>query len=354
MNYFNNFKKKDFLTSYEIARKCDYVYSEVITNKEFEKLNKNDLNIIFQNDSYTFYYSTFLRIKENDIIFSNSLLLDNLFFYLKKAKNLKNITLISHQADKPINKRLYNKKPKCIDKWYTVNLNLEDKNIFSIPIGLSNDYSPKNPNGDDFIKFYEKNKRMVKENKLYINIQKNTNLKEREKILENFRNKEWVEIDEPNLTIENYLNRLNEYKFILCPWGNGFDTHRFWETIYAGSIPVTKKHPTYSFAKNLPVILVDNYEDITLELLLEKENIITKTDLNLLKNDFFIQNIVENKKLGPESIENFEIENNKFKDKIYLLSYNFSVNIKSRLKILKFYLRKFYKIPNYLLNYNDQ
>ena len=31
-----------------------------------------------------------------------------------------------------------------------------------------------------------------------------------------------------------------EFKFVACPRGNGTDTHRFWETLYRGSIPVVK------------------------------------------------------------------------------------------------------------------
>ena len=32
-----------------------------------------------------------------------------------------------------------------------------------------------------------------------------------------------------------------QFKFVACPRGNGTDTHRFWETLYRGSIPVVKR-----------------------------------------------------------------------------------------------------------------
>lgn len=47
--------------------------------------------------------------------------------------------------------------------------------------------------------------------------------------------------------IDRYVetSKLAEYsrrfKYIACPRGNGTDTHRFWETLYRGSIPVVKK-----------------------------------------------------------------------------------------------------------------
>jgi transposase len=31
---------------------------------------------------------------------------------------------------------------------------------------------------------------------------------------------------------------LGKYRYVLCPRGNGIDTHRFWETLYKGNLPV--------------------------------------------------------------------------------------------------------------------
>lgn len=47
--------------------------------------------------------------------------------------------------------------------------------------------------------------------------------------------------------IKNFRNRMipdvyaeisSGFRFVACPRGNGFDTHRFWETLYRGSIPI--------------------------------------------------------------------------------------------------------------------
>jgi len=54
---------------------------------------------------------------------------------------------------------------------------------------------------------------------------------------------------------------------VLCPAGNGLDTHRLWETLLAGSIPVTAASPMDSLLRRLPVLIVDDWEDITLQLL---------------------------------------------------------------------------------------
>jgi hypothetical protein len=44
--------------------------------------------------------------------------------------------------------------------------------------------------------------------------------------------------------------------------GNGIDTHRPWEALYMGSIPLMRKHVNYSFYKDLPICLVDEWEQV--------------------------------------------------------------------------------------------
>ena len=47
------------------------------------------------------------RLKSNDIIFCNTNLVTELFKDLRKVKNLKNLTLITNQADDKIDKKLF-------------------------------------------------------------------------------------------------------------------------------------------------------------------------------------------------------------------------------------------------------
>jgi hypothetical protein len=43
------------------------------------------------------------------------------------------------------------------------------------------------------------------------------------------------------LTPSKLANIASSFRFIACPRGNGTDTHRFWESLYRGSIPVVKE-----------------------------------------------------------------------------------------------------------------
>ena len=112
---------------------------------------------------------------------------------------------------------------------------------------------------------------MIKKLIIFINFRKNTNSKEREKLVDSLKHKEFVYHDEYSNDPVSYIDKLSNYKFVLCPWGNGIDTYRLWETLFSGSIPVVKKHDAYKKFKKLPIIFYENNEDLTLDYLVENE-----------------------------------------------------------------------------------
>ena len=40
------------------------------------------------------------------------------------------------------------------------------------------------------------------------------------------------------------------------PYGNGYDTHRIWEALYSGSIPVVKENKAFNQFKDLQFCLL--------------------------------------------------------------------------------------------------
>jgi len=57
------------------------------------------------------------------------------------------------------------------------------------------------------------------------------------------------------------------YAFVASPKGMGLDCHRTWEAICLGCIPVVKTSPIDSLFENLPVLVVNDWSDITPKLL---------------------------------------------------------------------------------------
>jgi len=58
-----------------------------------------------------------------------------------------------------------------------------------------------------------------------------------------------------------------EYAFVLSPFGNGMDCHRTWEALLCGCIPIVRSSVFDELFEGLPVLIVDKWEDISLQLL---------------------------------------------------------------------------------------
>jgi hypothetical protein len=61
-----------------------------------------------------------------------------------------------------------------------------------------------------------------------------------------------------------YSRLSSQFAFIACPRGNGIDTHRFWETLYRGSIPVVLESAWSRnlVAYGLPLIELQDWREL--------------------------------------------------------------------------------------------
>jgi hypothetical protein len=83
-----------------------------------------------------------------------------------------------------------------------------------------------------------------------------------------------------------YLDDIYNHKFVLCPEGNGTDTHRIWECLYLNTIPIEKRNINNSFYEDLPICFVDDWEEITEDFLNREYERITNTEYDMSKIDF--------------------------------------------------------------------
>ena len=49
--------------------------------------------------------------------------------------------------------------------------------------------------------------------------------------------------------------------FVVCPRGNGLDTHRVWEALYLGAIPIVKKSEYFAALRGWPVWIVESWDE---------------------------------------------------------------------------------------------
>lgn len=95
------------------------------------------------------------------------------------------------------------------------------------------------------------------------------------------------------LPYDDYLKEMAGYKFTLSPCGLGIDCYRTWEALLVGSIPIVKKSYLDNLYKDLPVLIVDDWEDITEAFLHKKyqEIMLRKYDIRKLYMDYWIDMI---------------------------------------------------------------
>ena len=57
---------------------------------------------------------------------------------------------------------------------------------------------------------------------------------------------------------------LSQYKFCICPEGNGADTHRLWEALYLKTVPIViKSEFTYILQKNnVPLVILNDWDEL--------------------------------------------------------------------------------------------
>jgi hypothetical protein len=67
-----------------------------------------------------------------------------------------------------------------------------------------------------------------------------------------------------------YFERLSDYKFFACPLGNGIQTPKICESILCETVPVVTNHIAHRELRDvydLPLLIVDKWEDLTEEFL---------------------------------------------------------------------------------------
>lgn len=88
--------------------------------------------------------------------------------------------------------------------------------------------------------------------------------------------KKWPEVtvlpcgDTPDRHVierRTWLEQLASHYYVVSPPGNGVDCCRHWEAMYVGTIPIVLRSKTLSFFSDLPMLQVNSYADVTIELL---------------------------------------------------------------------------------------
>lgn len=170
---------------------------------------------------------------------------------------------------------------------FSQNTHIEHPKLTALPIGIANSMWP---HGQVSSIQHLVSLKPEKKERIYVNVSEGTNRAHRGKVLDTMHHNPLCDFYPQNRPHKVYLEEMAGYKWVLSPKGNGVDCHRLWECMYAGSIAICDNSVNARAFKEmgLPIILVDDYNDITLEWLNSREvsyeGVKNVLDLNWWKN----------------------------------------------------------------------
>ena len=191
-------------------------------------------------------------------------------FFKNELPKIKNkFILLTHNSDHATNiKHIEYLNSEKIIVWFGQNPGFEHKKFIPLPIGFENPtWVPsklkyiRNVNEFDLIP-WKKRKYL-----LYINFSSHTNPGAREYLLSLFANIPNVLISKQRVDYPTYMSQIENSKYVLCPRGNGLDTHRYYETILMGSIPVVENSTLFPIFSESTTLILSSLNNLTVDIL---------------------------------------------------------------------------------------
>lgn len=236
-------------------------------------------------DKVIFHYDHLMcdpnHIEDGNIVYCDT-------HYILKYKDIlntkKNLTIITHNSDHclydgPIDNSngINVDELTCYSRWF--GQNSYSNKVIPIPIGFENRIWESSFGTKiewlNSARSTDTNPKSL----VYFNCKISTNITERKNCYDKVSNINFVNIDQPNLTYVQYLDKIKDHMFVLSPRGNGLDCHRTWEVLMMRRVPILKREGQLEHLyENLPVLFVDDWDDID------------SIDLEKIFNEFTFEN----------------------------------------------------------------
>lgn len=301
-----------FIESTTLSQLCDYSFGDQagvihnlfsasmkpanINNKEFIDLynifkgNGVKIMTLFI-DNIRLYKRDIKSVKPSDRVWVDSLMHESDLLKLCSILSDMNFIIFTGHEDTPIDEYIFDKIPENVLSILAVNAESFGGKVIPLPYGLQRKLT-LNDNRLEVIK--DMLEYDVAPNKLlYINHSVSTNPNERNGINEFYIGKNWANIDSSRVDYKTFLTKIKAHKFMICPIGNAIDCHRNYEVVYMKRVPIMKKNKYLEYLfKDIPVLFVDSFFDITEDLLIKSDYLfksmqtfdLSKLDINKIYN----------------------------------------------------------------------
>ena len=202
------------------------------------------------------FYPGSQQIKDASVIFINSGDVEKFFSEYGRIINAKVLIFGNNDVDFnyfdfPI--------PRSVKKIFLQNSTINDSYFQTIPIGIESLKYVTNGVPELFSSKYVE---VIKNDRILVGPFGNTHIERATLLAEAVRSFSKVDFVYERLQPIEYASLSSNYAVIACPRGNGLDTHRFWESLYRGSVPLVKESPwsNYWTRKGVPMIEIADWE----------------------------------------------------------------------------------------------
>lgn len=280
--FFIKYKNRKIEFFLDDNKNCKLIWSKIYSKNlnfvcEVKNLSENNILI----------YSDFKNLKQNSYILQNLKTPFKILFHfgdyclpIDKRTNQKYYNIKDFY-------RIYNNKNLkeiwCINYDYRNYNNLEK--IKFLPLGLDfHTISERNEWGEkkkttldqeqELIDIYEKYGGGKRLHKIFICNSNNTSKhikklgyvnQDRKDILNDISNNKNITKCQGFIRRNELWKTFCQYKFVICPVGNGLDTHRLWESLYLGCIAIVQSCSLDPMMDGFPVVIVEDFNNITSE-----------------------------------------------------------------------------------------
>ncbi len=219
---------------------CDFAYDELTTSMDPTQVQPG--NAVFVKTDYATH-----------------------FFEKVHPKILHPYVLVTHNSDDvaPGVCAKYLDDPKLL-AWFAQNYDgTPHPKMHPIPIGIANACW-----GHGNVQTLAKVQAMplAKKHLAYMNIVVQTFPSERKVVFDHLAKRNYCRVEE-KVSHEPFLKAIASSTFVVSPRGNGLDTHRLWEALYLGSIPIVRASSIDPVYEGLPVLVVKEWSEVSEELL---------------------------------------------------------------------------------------
>lgn len=263
-------------------------------SKIFEIKQSRDYMTLFI-DNIRLYKRHIVEVKDSDRPIVESLMEKSNLLHLCSCFPEMKFIIFTNLEDTPIDEYIFDLIPDNVLSISAVNAISHGGKVKPAPYGLQRRMTPIDMRIEDIVSMM-KNLPLDPPNILYVSHNENSHL-ERWGIKNLFLNKDWAKVNEHRASFSTFLYNLSQSKFMICPRGNAIDCHRNWEVIYMRRVPIMKRHPYLEeLYKNWPVLFVDNYSEVTGDLLIENDFLFQKAqviDLSPLDINNFFNNVIQ-------------------------------------------------------------